>query len=91
MLFVDCFYRVCNAKQYAFNDKNIQDDEKRGRPLKIGMIAFYSEKKLEDKPAKFSGYDLSWDLRKALLINETHTARVSSTGKRLPGEVMGFS
>ena len=28
-LFVDRFYRVCNAKQYAFNDKNSQDDEKR--------------------------------------------------------------
>ena len=63
-LFVDCFYRVCNAKQYAFNDMNIQDDEKTGRPLKIGLIAFYSEKKLEEMPAKFSEYDLSGDLRK---------------------------
>ena len=69
-LFVDCFYRVCNAKQYAFNDMNIQDDEKRGRPLKLGMTAFYSQKKLEEMPAKFSQYDLSWDLRKALLMNK---------------------
>ena len=88
---MDCFYRVCNVRQYAFNDKNIQDDEKRGRPLKIGMIAFYSEKELEETPAKFAGYDLSGDLRKALLTNETHMAKVFSMGKRLPGEIMGFS
>ena len=56
--FVDCFYQICNAKQYTFNDKNIQDDEKRGRPLKIGMITFYSEKELEETPARFSEYDL---------------------------------
>ena len=61
---------------------NIQDDEKRGRPLKIGMIAFYSEKKLEEMPAKFSEYDLSRDLRKALLMNETHTTRTFFYGKK---------
>ena len=77
------FYRVCNDRQYAFNDKNIQDDEKRDRPIKIGMIAFYSEKELEETPARFSEYDLSWDLRKALLMNETHTTRVFFTEKRL--------
>ena len=59
---MDCFYRLCNAKQYAFNDKNIQDDEKWGRSLKIGMIAFYSEKELEETPARFSEYDLSLDV-----------------------------
>ena len=75
-LFVDCFYPVCNAKQYAFNDKNIQDDEKRGRPLKTGIIAFYSEKELKEIPAKFAGYDLSGDLRKDLQMNESHTIRV---------------
>ena len=90
-LFVDCFYRVCNAKQYAFNDKNIQDDEKRGRPLNIGMIAFYSEKELEETPARFSEYDLSWDLRKALLMNETHTARVFFYGKKAPRRSNGLS
>ena len=81
-LFVDCFYRVCNAKLYAFNDKNITDDEKRGCPLKIGMVAFYSEKELEEIPARFSEYDLSWDLWKALLMNETHTAKVFFYGKK---------
>ena len=90
-LFVDCFYRVCDAKQYAFNDKNIQDDEKRGRPLKIGRIAFYSEKDLEEPPARFSKYNHSWDLRKALLMNETHTTRVVFEGKRLLERVRASS
>ena len=40
--------------------------------LKIGMIAFYSEKELEETPAKFAGYDLSGDLRKALQMNESY-------------------
>ena len=89
-LFVDCFYRAVNAKQYAFNDKNIQDGEKRDRPLKIGIIAFYSEKELEETPAKFAGYDLSWDLWKALLMNETHMARVFFYGKKAPRRSNGL-
>ena len=48
------------------------------------MIAFYSEKKLEEMPAKFSEYDLSEDLRKAVLMNETHTARVIFCGRKAP-------
>ena len=69
---------------------NIQDDQKRESPLKIGMIAFYSEKKLEEMLVKFSEYDLSGDLRKALLMNETHTTRVFFYGKKAPRKSNGL-
>ena len=54
------------------------------------MIAFDSEKKLEETPARFSEYDLSWDLGKALLMNETHTARVFFYGKKAPRKSNGL-
>ena len=63
---------------------------KRGRPLKIGITAFYSEKELEEAPARFSEYDLSWDLRKALLMNETHTTRIFFYGKKAPRKSNGL-
>ena len=40
------------------------------------MIGFYSEKELEEMPAKFAGYDLLGYLWKALQMNETNTVRV---------------
>ena len=61
-----------------------------GRPLKIEMIVFYSKKELEETPARFSEYDLSWDPRKALLMNETHTARVFFYGKKAPRRSNGL-
>ena len=54
------------------------------------MIAFYNEKELEETPAGFSEYDLSWDLRKALLMNETHTARVLFYGEKAPRKSNGL-
>ena len=57
--------------------------------IKIGLIAFYSEKKVE-MPAKFSEHDLSGDLRKALLMNGTHTAKVLFYGKKARRKINGL-
>ena len=54
------------------------------------MIAFYGEKELEETPAKFSEYNPLWDLRKVLLMNESHTTRVFFNKDKAPRRTNGL-